>query len=165
LFGFLNKKHKVKVYVPASFSRAYRDEIRAGGAECIGIKDFTRIAKGIYSSGELGEEIKEQSLIVDTDKGLVIVTGCSHPGIVNIVRRSKELLRKDARFVVGGFHLGSLNREEVGKIIEELKGLGVKKTAPCHCTGEKAISIFEEEFKKDFIKVGAGSIIDTAGLN
>lgn len=153
-----------KVYFLKSFPLNLKEQVKSSGAKLVEVESFQEIIPGIYTTGELGEAIKEQSLIVDTDKGLVIVTGCSHPGIVNIVRSSKELLKKDVYLVVGGFHLGALNAEQVKKIIEELKVLEVKKIAPCHCTGEQAISIFQEEYKNDFIKVGAGSVIDTAGL-
>jgi len=155
---------KQKVYLLKAFPSNLKDQVRAAGAELIEVQGFQEIIPGVYTTGELGRTIKEQSLIVETDKGLVIVTGCSHPGIVNIVRRSKELLKKNVYFVVGGFHLGTLDAEEVKKIIEELKALQVAKIAPCHCTGEKAIALFEKEFQKDFVKVGAGSVIDTSKL-
>lgn len=118
----------------------------------------------MYSAGEMGQAIKEQSLVIDTDKGLIIATGCSHPGIVHIVRETKEYFKKEIWLVLGGFHLYDLSNEKIEAIIRDLRFLGVKKIAPCHCTGEKAISLFQREYQKDFIKVGAGSIIDTAKL-
>jgi 7,8-dihydropterin-6-yl-methyl-4-(beta-D-ribofuranosyl)aminobenzene 5'-phosphate synthase len=160
LFGFLSKNHKVKVYVPASFSGAYRDEIKASGAECVGIKDFARIAKDIYSSGELGKEIKEQSLIIDTPKGLIVMTGCAHPGILKIVKEAKKSLENPVLAVLGGFHLSSKKAAETKKIIAEIKRLGVTHVGPCHCTGQTAIKQFQAEFKDGFILIGAGSVID-----
>jgi 7,8-dihydropterin-6-yl-methyl-4-(beta-D-ribofuranosyl)aminobenzene 5'-phosphate synthase len=162
LFGFLSKNHKVKVYVPASFSRAYRNEINASGAECISINNFTKIAEEIYSSGEMGQEIKEQFLIIVTPSGLIMITGCSHPGIVRMAGLAKKKLNKDILLIVGGFHLGNLPIKEAGKIVEQLKRLGVKNIAPCHCTGAKAIRAFKQAFQVGYVGVGAGSIIDTA---
>ena len=156
---------KQKVFLLKSFPNNLKNKVKSSGAQLFEITRSQEIIPGVYTTGELGTGIKEQSLIVNTDKGLVIVTGCSHPGIVNIVRHSKDLLKREVYFVVGGFHLLDLSENQVKKIIGELKALGVKKIAPCHCTGEKAIALFQEEYKKDFIKVGAGSIIDTAGLN
>lgn len=133
-------------------------------AERIGGEEFGEIFPGIYTTGMLEGKIREQSLIIDTDKGLIIVTGCSHPGIVRIVRRAKELLKKEIYLILGGFHLYEMNLEQINKVIDEIGLLGVKKIAPCHCTGEKAISVFQKEFKKDFIKIGAGSVLDTANI-
>ncbi len=153
-----------KVYLLKSFPESLKQKVKASGAQLIEITESREIIPGVYTTGELGNGIKEQSLIVNTDKGLIIVTGCSHPGIVSIVRHSKELLKKNVYFVVGGFHLYGLDSAQAKGIIDELKILGVKKIAPCHCTGEQAISLFQKEYKKDFIKVGAGSIIETAKL-
>ena len=153
-----------KVYLLRSFSRGLKDQIKSSGAKVVEVKRFQEIAAGLYTTGELGETIKEQSLIIDTDKGLIIITGCSHPGIVHIVRESKEYFKKEICLVLGGFHLYDLSNEKIGPIIRDLRSLGVKKIAPCHCTGEKAISLFQKEYGKDFIKVGAGSIIDIAKL-
>lgn len=156
------RRPKQKVYLLKSFPEKLKRQVVESGAQLVEISRFQEIAPGVYTTGELGKEIKEQSLIVDIGKGLIIVTGCSHPGIVNIVKEAKKQLDKNVYLVLGGFHLKDLNVKKVKKIVEELRFLGVKKIAPCHCTGEKAISIFQNEFQKDFIKVGAGSIIDTA---
>lgn len=149
-----------KVYLLKSFSRGLKDQIKSSGAHVVEVKRFQEIAAGVYTTGELGETIKEQSLIIDTDKGLIIITGCSHPGIVHIVRETKEHFKKEIFLVLGGFHLYDLSGEKIKLIIKKLRSLGVKKIAPCHCTGEKAIPLFQREYQKDFIKVGAGSIID-----
>lgn len=153
-----------KVYLPASFSDKLKCQVEDARADLIKIKGFQQICPGIYTTGEMGGAIKEQSLIVDTSKGLIVMTGCSHPGIVEIVKKAKENLKKDVYFVIGGFHLYTMSDSKVRQIINKFKSLGVQKVAPCHCTGEKAISLFREEFGKDFIKVGSGSIIDTAKL-
>lgn len=132
--------------------------------ERIGAEKFSELFPGFYTTGMLEGKIKEQSLVIDTEAGLIIVTGCSHPGIVNIVRHVKEKSKKEIFLVLGGFHLYEMNLSKINSIVGELQLLGVKKIAPCHCTGEKAVSVFQEEFKKDFIKIGAGSIIDTSKL-
>jgi len=159
LFGFLCKNHKVKVYVPDSFSRAYRNEIKASGAECVGTKGFTKIAKDIYSSGAMGKEIKEQALIIDTPKGLVVITGCAHPGILNIIKKATRSLEQPLFAVLGGFHLASKSAAEIKIIIAEFKRLGVTHVGPCHCTGEKAIQMFKLAFKENYIKMGVGRVL------
>lgn len=158
LFGFLSKNQKIKVHLPAACSTTYAGEVKASGAECVRLKKLSMIAKNIYSSGEMGEAIKEQFLIIDTSDGLVMITGCSHPGIVAMARRAKQVFKKEIALIVGGFHLGSLSRVYSKKVAQQLKSLGVKKIAPCHCTGKKAIKMFAQEFGEKFIKMGVGSI-------
>lgn len=125
--------------------------------------DFSKPAKlieNVYTTGALGTAIKEQSLILKTSKGLAIITGCAHPGIVNIVKTSKTFIKEDIFLVLGGFHLPDLSDEEIIDIIEEFETIGVKKAAPSHCTGERAIELFREEYKENFIDNGAGKIIE-----
>jgi 7,8-dihydropterin-6-yl-methyl-4-(beta-D-ribofuranosyl)aminobenzene 5'-phosphate synthase len=153
-----------KVYLLRSFSRGLKDQVKSAGAKVVEVNSFQEIMPGLYTTGELGKSIKEQSLVIDSEKGLIIVNGCSHPGIVEIVREAKGHFKKEIFLVLGGFHLYDLSDEKVKSIIKELRSLGVKKMAPCHCTGEKAIALFQKEYGKDFIKVGAGSIVDVSRL-
>ncbi len=62
--------------------------------------------------------------------------------------------QQEIYLVMGGFH------HPPASVVQEFKSLGVKKVAPSHCTGEEAISEFEEEYKENFIKSGVGKIID-----
>lgn len=154
-----------KVYLLKAFPESLKDRVRSAGAGLIEVTGPQEILPGIFTTGGMGKGVKEQALIIETPKGLVIVTGCSHPGIVNIVRKAKELRGEEIYFVIGGFHLLDLDEDQVKAIIRELRALKVKKIAPCHCTGEKAIALFEKEFNPDFVKSGAGSIIDTDKLD
>ncbi|PIS28747.1 MBL fold metallo-hydrolase [Candidatus Saganbacteria bacterium CG08_land_8_20_14_0_20_45_16] len=158
LFGFLNVNHKVKVWLPADCSTTYAAEVRASGAECVRLSKSSKISKDIYSSGEMGKKIREQFLIVETADGLGLITGCSHPGIVAMARRVKQVFKKEIALIVGGFHLGSLSAAKTRKIAQQLKDLGIKKIVPCHCTGEKAMSIIKSVFADNFMAVGVGSI-------
>jgi len=153
LLGFLEKNSNVKVYVPSAFSTEFKSDIISTDAELIEVDKSIEITEGIYSTGELGTWIKEQSLIIDSDKGLIVITGCAHPGITNIVKTSKELMNKNIYLVMGGFHQPPLST------VKEFRELGVKKTAPSHCTGDEAINAFKEEYKEDFIEGGVGKII------
>jgi len=153
LLGFLEKNSNVKVYVPSSFPFSFKQEIRAKGAEVIDVTNWLRITEGTYSTGELGTWIKEQSLVVNSNKGLIVITGCAHPGIVNIIKRVKTLFNKDIYLVMGGFHHPPI------KVVKEFKKLNVKKVAPSHCTGDEAIKAFQEEYQENYIKSGVGKII------
>ena len=59
------------------------------------------ICKDVYSTGELGSWIKEESLVIKTVKGAVMITGCAHPGVVKIVKKAKETARSDVYLVLG----------------------------------------------------------------
>jgi 7,8-dihydropterin-6-yl-methyl-4-(beta-D-ribofuranosyl)aminobenzene 5'-phosphate synthase len=61
--------------------------------------------------------------------------------------------------VVGGFHLLHLSDDEVRKVIAELKELGVDRVAPTHCTGERAIEIFRQEYGDGFTRGGTGRVL------
>jgi 7,8-dihydropterin-6-yl-methyl-4-(beta-D-ribofuranosyl)aminobenzene 5'-phosphate synthase len=117
------------------------------------------IIEGVHSTGELGTGIIEQSLVLETSKGLVVITGCAHPGIVNIVRRAKELYDHEIYLAMGGFHLGGKSRGELRNIIAELRQLEVRKVAPRHCTGEQATNMFAGEWGDNFIINGVGKVI------
>ena len=116
-----------------------------------------KICAQVWSTGELGTSMKEQSLVIITEKGLIIITGCAHPGIVNIVEFVKKYLNQKIYLVLGGFHLMSYQDNQVKEIINELKALGVKKVAPSHCTGGRPIELFKAAWHEDFIDLGCGA--------
>jgi 7,8-dihydropterin-6-yl-methyl-4-(beta-D-ribofuranosyl)aminobenzene 5'-phosphate synthase len=104
--------------------------------------------------------MKEQSLIVSTGRGVIVVTGCAHPGIVNILQTVKELNADPILLVIGGFHLGALRRAQLEEIIDNFRKLGVEKVGPCHCTGELARQRFKQEYGNDYLDVGVGRLIE-----
>jgi len=156
---FLKKNQNVTVYMPRSLPQSVKGTVRLAGAQVADVHKPVKICKDVYSTGELGSFLKEESLIIRTSKGLVVITGCAHPGVVNIVKRAKEMLKSDVYLVLGGFHLCWMNLSKVKKIINGVKKEGVKKVAPCHCSGDLAREQFEKAYGKDFILVGAGKTI------
>jgi 7,8-dihydropterin-6-yl-methyl-4-(beta-D-ribofuranosyl)aminobenzene 5'-phosphate synthase len=112
------------VYMPHSFPASFKDQVRSM-TEVREISDPITIMEGVYSTGELGSDIIEQSLVLDTPEGLVVITGCAHPGIVNTVRRAKKLHHDEIYLVMGGFHLREKSQAELEDIIAELQRLGV----------------------------------------
>lgn len=159
LSSFLSNHSSVTVYMPRSLPRSVKDRVRLKGAHLVEVHGPIKICKDIYSTGELGGFIKEESLIIRTSKGLIIITGCAHPGIVNIVKRAKEMLKNDVYLVLGGFHLCWMNLSQVNKIITGVKRAGCKKVAPCHCSGDLAREQFEKVYGEKFIRVGVGKTI------
>jgi 7,8-dihydropterin-6-yl-methyl-4-(beta-D-ribofuranosyl)aminobenzene 5'-phosphate synthase len=156
LAAFLKEHHNVTVYLPQSFPQGIKDATRRAGAELVAVRGPVEICKHVASTGELGNGIKEQSLVIETVQGLVVITGCAHPGIVNIVRQAKEQTGGKVYLVLGGFHLGGASREAIAGIVEEFQRLGVQRVAPCHCSGDVARTLFEKAYATDFIPAGVG---------
>ncbi len=172
LEGILEKNGNVTVYIPASFPNSLREKIKSYGGKYINVSKSMEILEDVYSTGELGTWIKEQSLIINTNKGLVIITGCAHPGVVNIVEKAKEMFLypvrnntsngagKNIYLVLGGFHLSGANNSELKEIVEDFRKIGVQKVAPCHCSGDRCRELFKQEYQDDFIENGVGKIIE-----
>ena len=80
-------------------------------------------------------------MVIKTDEGLVVVTGCSHPGILNILSTIKERFGMDIWAVYGGTHLVEASDERLARTLVELKKLGVKLLGFSHCSGEKIVEL------------------------
>ena len=103
--------------------------------------------------------MKEQSLILHTDKGLILITGCAHPGIVKIIKHTTALIENNVLLVMGGFHLGGKNKAELEKIILKFKESGVRNVGPCHCSGDLARQMFKKEYQNNYMDAGVGRLI------
>jgi len=104
--------------------------------------------------------LPELSLALVTSKGTVLVTGCSHSGVENIVRETKQVIPKNVQLVTGGFHLLQSTAPEITQFAHTLKDqLGVRQVAPAHCTGMVAFYILSQVYGENFIKAGLASDI------
>lgn len=160
LANFLKQNNKVKVYILSALLQT-KNIAEKLGAAVLEIDSPTKITENICTTGELGTGIKEQSLIVKSNKGVIIITGCSHPGIVNIIKAAREQFSEESIYLVlGGFHLFQTSDSELKDIINSFRELGVQKAAPCHCSGDKARELFKQEYKEDFIDNGVGKVIN-----
>jgi 7,8-dihydropterin-6-yl-methyl-4-(beta-D-ribofuranosyl)aminobenzene 5'-phosphate synthase len=157
LTELLKKNNGVTVYLPASFPDHIKSNISSITKSLISVDTTRKICTQVWSTGELGTSLREQSLIIITEKGLVIITGCAHPGIVNIVKYAREYFDRDIYLVMGGFHLMAYQQYQIADIISELKDLGVQKVAPSHCTGGEAIELFKTAWNDDFFDLGCGA--------
>jgi 7,8-dihydropterin-6-yl-methyl-4-(beta-D-ribofuranosyl)aminobenzene 5'-phosphate synthase len=160
LDAFLTRNPDVTVYIPMSFPKSFQQEVKQYGARIVPISGPQQLFASVYSTGELGGAIKEQALIVDTPRGLVMMTGCAHPNVADMAEQTQTYLGKNIYLLMGGFHLGGSSYAEIHTIITRLKALGVKKVAPSHCTGDKAIRLFHDAWKHDFIEGGLGAVIE-----
>jgi 7,8-dihydropterin-6-yl-methyl-4-(beta-D-ribofuranosyl)aminobenzene 5'-phosphate synthase len=126
--------------------------------EEVGLALFT-LAEGRMVQDKMMDDI---SLVAHMrDKGLVIVTGCSHSGIVNIVKHSVELTgEKRIAAIVGGFHLLAASKERILKTTEALSQHDVLLIAAGHCTGFKAQAALYRAFEDRFKPLQTGMIFD-----
>ena len=104
--------------------------------------------------------VREQSLVFDSENGAVVMTGCAHPGIVNIVRKSAEIAGKKVTFCFGGFHLMQKSRAEVAGIIGEFDKMGIIRCGATHCTGDEQIAWFREYYGDNYQPMGVGQVIE-----
>jgi len=101
----------------------------------------------------------DQAIVVNVkDKGLVVITGCGHAGIVNTLNYAKELAGEEIYAVVGGMHLsGGLFEPIIGRTIEALEKLKPRYAVPCHCSGLKAMTEIARRMPQAFIQNGVGT--------
>jgi len=159
LLAVLPKMRGVPVYLPYSAPSALQEGVRQAGAVASGSKAPVMICKDVWLTGELGEQIKEQALVVRTARGLVVIVGCSHPGIVQILEKAKDIGKQDLLAVVGGFHLLEHSEAAVAEIIAQFKQLGVARVGATHCTGETQIEQFRKAYGANFIEMGVGRVV------
>ena len=158
--AFTKMRTGIPIILPHSFTRGFIENMDAAGYEPTLVSDAAVICKNLYTSGEFDFQIPEQCLVLDTRDGLVVMTGCSHPGIVGMLTEIKETFNKDIVSVFGGFHLMNKTRDEMEEIIAGMKSLGIKKCGATHCTGEMQIEMFREAFGDNYFGLGTGNVIE-----
>jgi len=138
LSAFLNENNNVKIYVPISL-RGIRN-----AKEIINVDEPVKLHENIFSTGELDHI--EQSMAVKTDKGLILVVGCSHPKMENILKAASRFGKVYA--IIGGLH--GFNEFQL------FEDLGV--ICPTHCT--QHIAEIKSLYPEKYIEGGAGKIIE-----
>lgn len=141
LFALLNRNPDLEIYVPVSFSKRLKNEI-ASQASLIEVSEAQEICHNIYTTGELGSGVREQSLIVDSGSGLYVITGCSHPGLAEIMSAASKF--GTVVGIIGGFH-GSTE-------YNLFKGMNL--IGPCHCTAHK--KEIARRYPDAFLEIRAG---------
>ena len=124
----------------------------------------TEIAPGIHLITLVSDkpgtlELRELSLAFSTPDGMVIVVGCSHPGIDKIVE-SASAINPRIHFIVGGFHLVTASDPDIEKIATALHDrFKVEYVAPGHCTGESAFTALKKAFGDHYLYAGLGTTL------
>lgn len=150
-----------------------RADLEQAGANFDLSSAFRSIAPGIYLTGEVprvtafekgdqglycdctGQELDvtpdDQSLILESDKGLVLLLGCCHAGLVNTVEHVAYITGlRDFYAIIGGTHLGFCGQEQLVGTVTLLQKLGIRKLAASHCTGFAAAARLSRALPKEF---------------
>jgi len=160
LWGLLEANKNIEVFACLDFFEEFRSKI--DGYDFKLVDRPQEIDKNIYTSGCFSlqyedQELREQSLLLKTEKGLSIICGCAHLGILEIIDKVKVLFPEDKIYcVLGGFHLMGRDNRFVKYTAEEMKSAGVQQVGPSHCCGFEAISIFKEVYGKNCLEIKTG---------
>lgn len=128
------------------------------------IDNTTEIAPGmtliaLVSDAVGTRELKELSLAINTPDGLVLIVGCSHPGIERIVEAAGAINRK-IHLIAGGFHLVAAPDDAIAKVVATLRDTyKVERIAPGHCTGEPTFAALKKAFGDQYIYAGLGTTV------
>ena len=164
--AFLQMRADLPVWVPSSFSDPVKAYIRQSGASLEEVEDAPRrICRQAATLGRMSSGLywpDEQVLYIATSEGGIVVTGCAHPGIVEIVERAKAVMGPETLLVMGGFHLSPLAEGRIRRIVEDFQRLGVRHAAPCHCSGALARRCFKETYGPRYIDIGVGKVVTAA---
>lgn len=176
----VKKKEKPR-YIGIPFNKEYLESL---GAKFVLSEEPVQIGKDMLTTGQVNrvtdfESVTEQScvkvdgqfvhddipddqsLVIKTPKGLVVVLGCSHSGIINTLMHVRELTG-ESRFhsVIGGTHLIGAKSDRLNKTVEELKSFNIEKIGVSHCTGMPAMVALSQEFKDKMFANNSGSVIE-----
>ncbi|MEA2108412.1 MAG: MBL fold metallo-hydrolase [Pseudomonadota bacterium] len=155
----IEQNPNLHIFAPDSLSKHLLRDLR-NHVQNVTIIDYqaTQLFDHVYSTGVMDEDlIGEQSMVIDTKGGLVVITGCAHPGIVNIARKARQMLDKEILLLMGGFHLLNDNPTAIQKVIHSLQNSAVNYVCPTHCSGDLAKKMFKESFKEKYIEGGVGA--------
>lgn len=181
--GFFDEKYaksKGKVtYLGTGFSETLLEQHSVRHLECEGM---LKLAEGCYLIGafELTHEFEtiperfvirrndrlrqddfgdEICLVLDTDEGLVVIAGCSHPGILNMLTTVQKRLGRPIRAVIGGTHLVEADEVRIRKTLKEMKNMGIRFLGINHCSGQLVRSILEADQQIESVYLGVGDCL------
>jgi 7,8-dihydropterin-6-yl-methyl-4-(beta-D-ribofuranosyl)aminobenzene 5'-phosphate synthase len=154
----IKKNPSVKCYLPS----AYADELRSKDAlpaNGVGLAAPTHLYGPYYSTGDSFEAFREQGLVIKTAQGGILITGCGHPGAVEMLTKAEKELGIEIHTLIGGLHLMRSSDKELDQLSVSLKELGIRNICPTHCTGDQSIAYFRDVFGEGYIQGGTGKEI------
>jgi 7,8-dihydropterin-6-yl-methyl-4-(beta-D-ribofuranosyl)aminobenzene 5'-phosphate synthase len=162
LIELLDRGIRPPVFLLPSFPAEFKRQV-AGMTAVVETEPGVMVGEGVYVTGEVPGGVPEQAMIVETEAGLAVVTGCAHPGVVTLVSRAKDLVDGSVHLVIGGFHLREKSTSDVQDMVTALRRHAVEQVAPTHCTGDRAVETVRADYGEDCVQAGLGSVITVAG--
>lgn len=169
LWWLLQNTVNAKVYVCGGFSEDFKNRVKEYGGTLMEAVDPVTIKDNITTTGEIktiykGEALYEQSLLIEQNGRLAVLTGCSHPGILKILDRITMLGKNEIDLLAGGLHLLHKTDKELGEIAAKLDSdYKIKAIAPIHCSGKKAVAYFKNNMPHKFVKISPGGCFNYNG--
>ena len=160
IWDLLKANSKIEVLAGKDFLTEFKDRLLKYNFRLIQSQE--EIAKNIYTTGCLlsqdkGSTIEEQALVLESPKGVSLVCGCAHPGILEFVKKVKmQFPAKRFYAVLGGLHLMNEEKRTIDYIAGQIKNSGVQNIGPGHCSGFEAVTVFKKLYPKNFLEVKAG---------
>lgn len=172
---------EIKRFIGILYKERYLESL---GANFVFNTDFTEVEKGLFLTGEVPRQtnfekpdprlfsemggamtndlfLDDQSLILDTDKGIVLILGCAHSGMINIINHVINKMGKEKfHSILGGTHLDFLTSEQLEESIKSLKRMEIGKIGVSHCTGMRAAFRLQQEFGDRFFYGCVGSVLE-----
>ena len=172
---------ETKRFIGIPYKKRYLESL---GANFISNTDFTEVEKGIFLTGEVPRKttfekpdprlfseidgkidqdvfLDDQSLILDTEKGLIVILGCAHSGMINILNHIVQKVEKEYFCaILGGTHLDFLTPEQLEESIKSLKKMNIERIGVSHCTGMRAACRLHQEFGDRYFYGGVGSVLE-----
>lgn len=174
-------ERETKRFVGIPYKKGYLESL---GANFVLNTVFTEVEKGIFLTGEVprktafekpdprlfteidGKTVQDtfsddQSLILDTERGLILILGCAHSGMINIIHHVMDKTGKETFYaILGGTHLDFLSPDQLEESITFLKKMKIDKIGLSHCTGMRAACRLHQEFGDRFSYGCVGSVLE-----
>jgi len=148
----------VKCYLPASYAEQLKASATLPPNSKI-VNKPSHLYGPFYSTGDDFVAFREQGLVIKTENGGILITGCGHPGAVPMVAIAEKEFGIEIHTVIGGLHLMNSSAEELKLLAATLKEAGIKQICPTHCTGDNSIASFKASFGSGYISGGTGKEI------
>lgn len=136
----------LNVYLPASSSLSTYKWLEELGLKPVGVKETLEVSRGVYVLGEVEGPPWEVAVAVRVgEEGVVLLTGCGHPGAEKLAEKAVEELGGKLRALIGGLHLKWSSSRRARETLRRLVELGVEKIYPIHCSGDRVRGLAERE--------------------
>lgn len=157
LDAVLDANPEVTVYAPAAFSSTFLRDVRTRAGGVVETEKPQQVAPGVWTTRVLQRPLVEQALYVETAEGTVVITGCAHPGVVELAQAARKASGRQLHAVFGGFHLSVMRPAGLRRIINRLREIPVRRVGPSHCSGDAAREAMREAFGDDYLEIGVGA--------